>query len=840
MNMIEDKKYNALLIEDDFEDADLLLEYIQVLSSPKINIEHVTSLKKGILQLTEHNFDIVLTDLNLPDSFGLATLKTLYDIDNKTPIIVLTGLNDNETGLAAVDMGAQDFLVKGKFNGSQLLHSIQYAISRRKVEDQLRSDQNLLFKIFNNTPVVLFLVNEEKNIIKINNVGISTIGKSEKEILGLRGGDVMNCLNHLRSIGGCGSGENCQSCLLRNTVDKSFATKESFQNINAPLTIVAIDKVIQKQFLLSTSYIETDHDAMVLVGLNDITELEDAKEKIKENSNRLETQLKVSEFKAENTDELLNYSLEQALLLTKSELGFIALYNEETQKFRIHSWSESTMKECEIENKVYEYYLQETGCWSESIRRRETFFINDFEKENPLIKGIPKGHVKLRNYLSVPFFYENKIVAVVSVSNKKTDYDHADGHQLSLLMDSIWRSMERENLISDLKVAKEQAEESDRLKSAFLANMSHEIRTPMNSIMGFIDLLQSDDNLSDENKGNFLDIVKQSSERLLDTINDIIEVSRIESGHLKINPTNVYLPDLINYLYSVFNPEAEKKGLQFSAYTSSSLQNIYIETDKNKLESILINYIKNAIKFTKKGSIELGASSKNNEITFYVKDTGVGIPESKLHLIFERFGQIDDSLNRSHEGSGLGLSIVKAYAELLGGSVSIDSEQGLGSTFFFHLPMEISYVAEEKTSLKEDSMDIEKPLLKHKILIAEDEEVNYMLLEQILKKEGRMFLWAKTGLEAVKHFEENPDIEFIFMDIKMPVMDGMEATKKIRAINNNVPIIALTAYALSGDREKFISQGCTDYLSKPVKKKSINAMLNNYFIQAEMENKKSN
>lgn len=832
------KKYKILLIEDDFEDADLLMEYIQMLSSTKINVVHVTSLKKGILEITENKFDLILTDLNLPDSFGLETLKTLCDIDNKTPVIVLTGLNDNETGLAAVEMGAQDFLVKGKFNDLQLLHSIQYAISRRKVEDQLRSDQNLLFKIFNNTPVVLFLVDKDRHIIKINNIGVSTIGKSEKEILGLRGGDVMNCLNHFNSPQGCGFGDKCQMCLLQQTVDKSFATKESFQNIKTPMSIVANDKVFQKQYLLSTSYIEADHEAMILVGLNDITELQEAKEQIKENSNRLETQLKISEYKAQNKDELLNFSLEQALLLTKSELGFIALYNEETQHFKIHSWSESAMKECEIENKIYEYYLQETGCWSESIRRRETFYINDFEKENPLIKGIPKGHVKLRNYLSVPFFYENKIVAVVSVSNKQTDYDYTDGHQLSLLMDSIWRSMERENLISDLKIAKERAEESDRLKSAFLANMSHEIRTPMNSIMGFIDLLQNDDNLSEENRGNFLDIVKQSSERLLDTINDIIEVSRIEAGHLKMNPTNVYLPDLVNYLYSVFKPEVEKKGLQFSIYTSSSLKNIYIETDKNKLESILINYIKNAIKFTREGSIELGCSFKNNEITFYVKDSGVGIPQNKLHYIFERFGQIDDSLNRSHEGSGLGLSIVKAYAELLGGSVSIDSEYGLGSTFFFHLPNEISFNGEEKNSKKEDAGGIEKQQLNHKILIAEDEDVNYMLLEQLLKKEGRSFLRAKNGLEAVRIFEENQDIDFIFMDIKMPVMDGMEATNKIRIKNKKVPIVALTAYALSGDRENFISQGCTDYLSKPVKKKDVNDMLNNYFIIEEIENEK--
>ncbi len=831
--MEEGNKYLALLIEDDHEDADLFHEYILLLTGFKIEVTHVTTLKKAILALENTSFDIVLTDLNLPDSFGLDTVRSLTNLAIQAPIIVLTGLNDNGTGLEAVNLGAQDFLIKGRFNETQLLHSIQYAISRSRIDEHLRTDQNLLFKIFNHTPVVLFLVDKDRRIVKINHAGESALRKSEKEVIGLRGGEVLNCLNHLQSPDGCGFGEKCQTCSVRNTVDKSFFTKKSFQNIKATLPIVINNKIKDKHFLLSTAYIEAKRNEMVLLGLNDITELEEAKEKIDSNNKRLETQLKISELKPESKDELLNFSLEQALLLTKSDLGFIALYNEDQQVFKIHSWSEFAMKECEIKNRTYEFKLQDAGCWAESVRRRKTFFINDFEKENPLLKGVPAGHVKLHNYLSVPYFSDDKIIAVVSVANKKSDYDYSDGQQLSLLMESIWRSMEREDLIAELKVAKEHAEESDRLKSAFLANMSHEIRTPMNSILGFVNILQEQDDLSNESRENFLGIVQQSSLRLLDTINDIIEVSKIESGHLQMNPTDVYIPDVLAYLESVFAPEAEKKGIGFTLVSPESVQNIHLKTDKNKLESILVNFIKNAIKFTKNGAVEVGCNLNGNTISFYVKDTGIGIPKDKLDLIFERFGQVDAAFSRSYEGSGLGLSIVKAYAELLGGNVTIESESGVGSTFFFHIENNTSQDKNQMPQKVIEADIIHKPLNKINILIAEDEEVNYMLMEQILSSDECNLLWAKNGLEAVELFKENPDIEFIYMDIKMPVLDGISATKKIRELNKDVPIVALTAYALSGDAEKFIAEGCNDYLAKPVKSIDIKSMISKYVRQNE-------
>ena len=235
----------------------------------------------------------------------------------------------------------------------------------------------------------------------------------------------------------------------------------------------------------------------------------------------------------------------------------------------------------------------------------------------------------------------------------------------------------------ELKLAKEKAEESDRLKSAFLANMSHEIRTPMNGILGFIDLLDSSD-LPDDKKSEYLQMMQQSGDRLLNTINDIMEISKIEAGQMILNYSDENLKDIFKYLHNFFLPEAKGKGL-FLNLSADINNDLLIRTDRTKLESILLNLIKNAIKFTKKGGVEFGVKLKDNQLEFYVSDTGIGIPEDRHQAVFDRFVQADLKISRPYEGSGLGLSIARAYAEMLGGKIQVTSEVGKGSTFSFVL-----------------------------------------------------------------------------------------------------------------------------------------------------------
>ena len=245
---------------------------------------------------------------------------------------------------------------------------------------------------------------------------------------------------------------------------------------------------------------------------------------------------------------------------------------------------------------------------------------------------------------------------------------------------------ERKKIEEELTKAKEKAEESDRLKSAFLANMSHEIRTPMNGILGFAELLK-EPKLKGEVQQIYIDIIEKSGARLLAIINDIISISKVESGQIDISISNTNIQEQLEYVYMFFKPEADKKGIQLSYKKSRSEQNETVQTDRDKIYAILINLVKNALKFTNEGTIEFGYRKKGNDLKFYVKDTGPGINEDLLKIIFERFRQGNESKNRNYEGAGLGLAISKAYVEMLGGQIWIESEFGKGSTFYFTIPL---------------------------------------------------------------------------------------------------------------------------------------------------------
>ena len=379
---------------------------------------------------------------------------------------------------------------------------------------------------------------------------------------------------------------------------------------------------------------------------------------------------------------------------------------------------------------------------------------------------------------------------------------------------------EKKKMLEDLKEAKEKAEESDRLKSAFLANISHEIRTPMNGVLGFINLLNEPD-LDDSTRNEYIQIVNKSGNRLLETINNIIEVSKIEAGESQVTYENIKINNIMNYLYDFFKIQTEKKNITLQTGNQISGKKGLIRTDKQKVEGMLSNLIKNAIKFTQKGSIEFGNYIENNFLVFYVKDTGIGIPEDKKEVIFERFGQADIKLTRDHEGSGIGLSIVQAYAENLGGKVWLSSELNKGSTFYFSIPY-VPVLAEEtdKSSTEKEPAD-DKTLGKQTILIAEDNQSSYKLLEALLSNEEITLIHSITGKETIQKLNQNPETSIILMDIKMPDMDGLEATKEIRKFNKTIPIIAQSAHALYGDKDKAIKSGCNDYITKPINKEDL-------------------
>jgi len=375
---------------------------------------------------------------------------------------------------------------------------------------------------------------------------------------------------------------------------------------------------------------------------------------------------------------------------------------------------------------------------------------------------------------------------------------------------------------------KERAEESDHLKSAFLANMSHEIRTPMNGILGFASLLKEPD-LTGEEQQNYIRIIERSGVRMLNTINNIVDIAKIEAGLMKVGLKESNINDQIEYIYNFFKPEVENKGMHLSFNNSLSSKEALIETDPEKIYAILTNLVKNAIKYTHEGSIELGYEKRGDYLQFFVKDTGIGIDKNRQEAIFERFIQADIFDSHAYQGSGLGLSISKAYVEMLGGILWVESERGKGSVFYFTIPYKtISQGQNSVTNIVSQKDESDQPQ-NLKILIADDDETSDFLITRILKKNNHVMFHAQTAVETIEVCRNNPGLDLILMDIRMPGMDGYEATRQIRQFNQKVIIIAQTAFGLSGDREKAIDAGCNEYLSKPIDKDELLRLMQKYF-----------
>lgn len=392
---------------------------------------------------------------------------------------------------------------------------------------------------------------------------------------------------------------------------------------------------------------------------------------------------------------------------------------------------------------------------------------------------------------------------------------------------------------TELIRAKERAEESDRLKSAFLANMSHEIRTPMNGILGFSELLKMP-GLTGDQQQEYVSMIKKSGDRMLNIINDIVDISKIESGLVEVVLQESNVNEQTEFIYTFFKPQTEAKGIQLTFNNNLSHDEAFVNTDKEKVYAILTNLVKNAIKYTDKGSIELGYTLKSSiqsashtfekdELEFYIKDSGIGIPIDRQQAIFDRFIQADIADTRAFQGAGLGLSIAKAYVEMLGGKLWVKSDEGKGSTFFFTIPYH-SVQEVHPQGITNSSPDAATDLIKKlKVLIVEDDATSEMLIKIALKTIAKDFIIVRTGVDAIEACRINSDLDLVMMDIKMPLMDGYEATRLIRKFNKNVIIIAQTAFGLAGDREKAIEAGCNDYISKPLSIPFLKELIQKHF-----------
>ena len=406
---------------------------------------------------------------------------------------------------------------------------------------------------------------------------------------------------------------------------------------------------------------------------------------------------------------------------------------------------------------------------------------------------------------------KNKNLIPIEMNSRKL----SEGYYISIIRNLTDR-INTENLLreknNELQLAKDKAEESDKLKTEFLANMSHEIRTPMNGIVGFSEMLTEPD-LDGETIQHYIKIIINSSHQLKQIIDDILEISILETKQVKVNTLEISLNSIFLELFSVYDKKA--KDNKTPLYIKSSLQDkaATVRTDEVKLRKILNNLVDNALQYTQSGYIEVGYELKGEHIEFYVKDTGIGISAKSKQSIFDRFSQEDKRLSRSFSGLGLGLSIAKENAELLGGKIWVESTKGEGSVFSFTIPYDPVF-----SNLIED--EAKSSVKQYHILIAEDEEINFIYYQTLLEKSDIpcKVMHAKNGREAIDICTQDNTIDMVLMDIKMPDINGLDATKAILNFRPAIKIIAQTAYSTENDKMKALAAGCVDFISKPIER----------------------
>ncbi len=390
---------------------------------------------------------------------------------------------------------------------------------------------------------------------------------------------------------------------------------------------------------------------------------------------------------------------------------------------------------------------------------------------------------------------------------------------------------DRKNIEKELILAKEAAEEANRLKTEFLNNMSHEIRTPMNGIMGFAQMLDKPD-LSDEKRKYYSKIIQNSSLQLLRIIDDILEISTLETRQVRKIETEFSLNDLLMELFAIFSQKTKERNIPIYVKKALPDKQSYIISDRSKLVKILSNLLENSSKFTLDGFIELGYFIEHETLNIYVKDTGIGISPAKQRIIFERFSQEEKDISRKYGGLGLGLSISKENANILGGDITVESQKGEGSTFYVNIPYKTSATVDGRMENSEVHGHGDQHI--YNILVAEDEEVNYLYLDVLFEDEiegNYHLIHAKNGLEAVELCSSNDNIDLVLMDIKMPLMNGHEAAREIKKKFPGLPIIAQTAYSTVSERELALEYGCDDFISKPIGREEMSLLVEKYLLE---------
>ena len=623
------------------------------------------------------------------------------------------------------------------------------------------------------------------------------------------------------------------------------------RHFNAPIfdgpRIVVVAGVGNKE----TPYDEADVRQLTLLmqGMWQLLQRRKAREQLLLEQSRLEALLRLSRMGNAPLREITDFVLEEAVRLTESRIGYLAFLNEDESVLTMHSWSKTAMAQCAIQDKPLVYPVASTGLWGEAVRQRKPVITNDYAAPNPLKKGHPEGHVPVTRHFNVPIFDGPRIVAVAGMGNKDEPYNEADVRQLTLLMEGMWRLLQRREAAellrrandeleervaartadlarsnTELERARDAAQAASRAKSTFLANMSHEIRTPLNAIIGMTDLVLKGQ-LSQQQR-EFLNTVRDSGEALLTVINDILDFSKIEAGKLTLEHGPFNFWESLGDTMKSFAIRAHQQGLELACYIHPEVPHM-LAGDYSRVRQIIVNLVGNAIKFTDEGEVVVevvkeSAGVDDVVLHFTVSDTGIGIPENKQRTIFEMFEQADASMTRRHGGTGLGLAIAARLVEMMRGRLWVESQVGQGSRFHFTAQFDLA------EPLPPEPVPPEPPVLHGlRVLVVDDNAANRRILYEILQSWQMAPAVARGAREALElmlqaRAEKNP-FRLVLTDAHMPRVDGFMLTEQIKrdAGMGSTVVMMLTSGDRPDDTARCEELGIAAYLLKPIKQSEL-------------------
>ncbi len=834
-----------LAIDDRKNNLFALKEMINSLM-PDCNLLTAQSGREGIDIAKTEQPDTILLDIVMPEMDGYEVCRRLKEdeLTKYIPVIMITAIKtDTECRVEGLDVGADAFLSK-PFDSTELTAQINVMLRIKQAEDKLRLEKSDLEKAVLEKTKRLNRVNEELLLeISERNKIEEILHESEKRLKDITFSmadwiwevDERGYYTYCSKKGQDIMGYSTKEILGKTPFD--FMAPDEARKIGEIFSEIAANKKPIKD--LENWNIRKDGEEICLL-TNGVPILD--KEGNLKGYRGVDKDITKRKHAEKIQKVIYNISnavittdnLKKLLILIQKELGriidttnfYIALYDSKTDTISLPFFVDEKNKLTSFPaGKTLTYYVIKTQKSLLATKER----ISKLEKSGDVEIFGSDSEI----WLGVPLKIEGEVTGVLAVQSyiNKNAFDESDMEILEFVSYQVGISIERKKAEQDLKTALKKATESDHLKSAFLNAMSHELRTPLNAIIGFSELINKDTSIKDIL--NYSKTINYSGNHLLSIVEDIFDVSMIQSGDLEIHNEKFKIAGFFENIRTILKNEQNKQNKQNLVIRFKPCENykeLLVCTDYQKLKQILIHLLNNALKFTHEGYIEYGFSIENindeSLLKFFVKDTGIGISNENQKLIFDIFRQADDSDTRKYDGVGIGLSIAKRFTEFLGGDIWLESDEGKGSKFYFTIPY-IENIVNENINKSTEIINI-NDFSDKTVLIVEDVESVFQYLEVILKEFNIQILWVKDGSEAIRVCSDNSDIDIVFMDIKMPGISGYEATRQIKKVCPDLPIIAQTAYALVGDDKKAEEAGCDDYITKPFKKQILFNIINKY------------